>query len=275
MATETTTPTAAGAYADVNGINLYFETHGTGRPLVLLHGGLMHGGMFEPVMDLYAADHQVITVDLQGHGRTADVDRPLHLPTMGDDIAALIEHLGLDRPDLMGYSLGGGVAFQTAIRHPELIRRLVMVSANMKRDAIYPDMLAQQGGVSAAAADALKDTPMYQEYARVAPRPEDFGRLLDKVGAMMAQDFDLSEQVRGLRVPTLIAAADADMAPPSHYVEVFGLLDGGQRDGGWMGEGRPRGGHALAILPGLTHYDIGDSRLLAQTALTFLDAPER
>ncbi len=269
-----TIATTTGAYADVNGIRLYYETHGTGRPLILLHGGLMHGGMFAPVMDLYAADHHVITVDLQGHGRTADVDRPLSVVTMGEDIAALIEHLGLERPDLMGYSLGGGVAFQTASRHPQLLRRLVIVSANMTRSAIYPEMLAQQGQVSAAAADALRDTPMYQEYVRIAPRPEDFGRLLDKIGVAMAQDFDFSDQVRGLQVPTLIAAADADMAPPAHYVEVFALLDGGQRDGGWMGEGRPRGGHALAILPGLTHYDIGDSRLLAQTELTVLDAPE-
>lgn len=274
MTTDTIAATAPGAYADVNGIRLYYEIHGAGRPLILLHGGLMHGGMFAPVLDLYAADHRVITVDLQGHGRTADVDRPLDLATMGEDIAALIGHLGLERPDLMGYSLGGGVAFRTAVHHPELIRRLVMVSANMRRDAIYPEMLAQQGQVSAAAADALKGTPMYQEYARIAPRPEDFGVLLDKLGAAMAQDFDLSEQVRGLRVPTLIAAADADMAPPAHYVELFALLDGGQRDGGWMGEGRPVGGHALAILPGLTHYDIGDSRLLAQTALMFLGAPE-
>jgi pimeloyl-ACP methyl ester carboxylesterase len=144
----------------------------------------------------------------------------------------------------------------------------------MQRRAIYPEMLAQQAQVDAAAAEGLKDTPMYQEYARIAPRPEDFGRLLDKLGAAMAHDFDLSAQVRGLQVPTLIAAADADMAPPSHYVEVFSLLDGGQRDGGWMGEGRPKGGHALAILPGLTHYDIGDSPLLARTALAFLDAPD-
>jgi pimeloyl-ACP methyl ester carboxylesterase len=194
---------------------------------------------------------------------------------MGDDIAALIEHLGLERPDVMGYSLGGGAAFQTAVRHPELVRRLVIVSANVKRSAIYPEMLGQQGQVGSAAVDALKDTPMYQGYVAVAPRPEDFGRLLDKMGAYMSQDFDFTDQVRGLRMPTLIVAADADMAPPSHYVEVFALLDGGQRDGGWMGEGRPKGGHALAILPGLTHYDIFMSPLLAQSALTFLATPER
>ena len=127
-----------------------------------------------------------------------------------------------------------------------------MASANIRRDAIYPEMLAQQDQVNAAAAEFMKETPMYQLYQRVAPRPEDFGRLLDKIGASMAQDFDFSDEVRELQVPTLIVAADADMAPPSHYVEVFKLLDGGLRDGGWMGEGRPKGGHALAILPGLS-----------------------
>jgi pimeloyl-ACP methyl ester carboxylesterase len=270
----TAVPTATGAYADINGVHYYYETHGAGRPLVLLHGGVMHGGMFAPVMDLYAADHQVITVDLQGHGRTADIDRPIDLAAMGADIAALIEHLGLDRPDLMGYSLGGGVAFQAAVQRPDLIRRLVLVSAYMWRTAIYPEMLVQQGQVTEEAVEGLKGTPMYQEYVRIAPNPDDFGRLLSEIGAFMAQDFDATDQVRGLQVPTLIAAADADMAPPSHYVEVFGLLDGGKRDGGWMGEGRPKGGHALAILPGLTHYDVGASPLLARAALAFLDAPE-
>jgi pimeloyl-ACP methyl ester carboxylesterase len=116
----------------------------------------------------------------------------------------------------------------------------------------------------------LKDTPMYQLYQQVAPHPEDFPRLLDKIGESMAQDFDFSEEVRGLQVPTLIVAADADMAPPSHYVEMFKLLDGGLRDGGWMGEGRPKGGHALAILPGLTHYNLGSSPLFGTVTLGFL-----
>jgi hypothetical protein len=146
-----------------------------------------------------------------------------------------------------------------------------MVSAHIRRDAIPAEMLAQQGQVSAAAAEFMKDTPMYQLYQKVAPRPEDFGRLLDKVGEGMAKDFDFAEEVRGLQVPTLIVAADADMAPPSHYVEIFKLLDGGLRDGGWMGEGRPKGGHALAILPGLTHYNMASSPLLAAVATTFLD----
>ncbi len=261
----------AGQYADVNGIHLYYETHGTGRPLILLHGGLGSGEMFGPTLPALAKDHQVILVDLQGHGRTADIDRPLDIRLMADDIAALIEHLGLDRPDIVGYSLGGGVAFFTASRHPELVGRLVMAAAHIRRNAIPPEMLAQQEQVGAAAAEFLKGTPMFEGYARLAPRPEDFPRLLDKIGAAMAKDFDFADEFRGLRVPTLIVCADADMAPPSHYVEMFALLDGGLRDGGWMGEGRPKGGHALAIIPNTTHYDLAVSPLFAATANAFLD----
>ncbi len=269
----TTDANGTDQYADVNGINLYYETHGSGRPLILLHGGLGSGEMFGPILPTLAAAHQVVAVDLQGHGRTADIDRPLDIRTMADDIAALIGQLGLERPDVMGYSLGGGVALQTAIRHPEVVGKLVAVSANIRRNAIYPEMLAMQGQVSAGAIEFMKDTPMYELYQRVAPRPEDFGRLLDKIGAMMSQDFDFTEEVRGLQVPTLIACADADMAPPSHYVEIFAMLDGGLRDGGWMKEGRPKGGHALAIIPGETHYSIFASPVLAAAALSFLEAP--
>jgi pimeloyl-ACP methyl ester carboxylesterase len=263
--------TGTGQYAQVNGINLYYEIHGAGRPLILLHGGLGSGEMFGPLLPTLAERHQVIAVDLQGHGRTADIDRPIDIRLMADDIAALIDHLGLDKPDLVGYSLGGGVALQTAVKYPAKVRRLVAASANIRRDAIYPEILAQQGQVNAAAAEFMKDTPMYELYQRVAPRPEDFPRLLDKMGESMAKDFDFTEEVRGLQVPTLIVAADADMAPPSHYVEVFRLLDGGLRDGGWMGEGRPQGGHALAILPGLTHYNIFSSPLFAAVTIAFLD----
>ena len=260
-----------GQYAEVNGLNLYYETHGTGRPLVLLHGGLASGEMFEPILRTLAERHQVITVDLQGHGRTADIDRPLDVRLMADDVAALIDHLGLDHPDVVGYSLGGGVATFVAVKYPEKIRRLVAVSANIRRSAIYEEMLAQQGQVSAAAVPFMLDTPMYQLYQRVAPHPESFGTLLDKAGAAMAKDFDWSEEIKGLQVPTLIVAADADMAPPSHYVEIFNLLDGGLRDGGWTGEGRPKGGHALAILPGLTHYNLDTSPLFVAVTLAFLD----
>jgi pimeloyl-ACP methyl ester carboxylesterase len=259
-----------GGYADVNGINLYYERHGSGRPLILLHGGLGSGEMFGPVLGLLAAKHEVIAVDLQGHGRTADIDRPFSLDFMAADIAALIDHLGLDRPDVAGYSLGGGVAMHTAANHPEKVRKLVMASAYLRPDAVYPELRAMQGQVNAAAAEFMVDTPMYQLYQKVAPRPEDFGRLLDKIGAFMMQDFDYTEKVRTLTVPTMVVGADADQVPPTAFMEIFALLDGGQRDGGWAGEGRPQGGHALAILPGLTHYSIFSSPLFAAVILDFL-----
>ena len=271
MTTGTTDVKGSGGYADINGLHLYYEVHGEGRPMILLHGGLGSGEMFGPILPALAERHQVIAVDLQGHGRTADIDRPIDIRLMADDIAALIDHLGLDKPDLVGYSLGGGVALQTAVKYPAKVRRLVAAAANIRRDAIYPEMLAQQGQVNAAAAEFMKDTPMYELYQRVAPRPEDFPRLLDKMGESMAKGFDFTEEVRGLQVPTLVVAADADMAPPSHYVEIFALLDGGLRDGGWTGEGRPAGGHALAILPGLTHYNVFGSPLFAAATLAFLD----
>jgi len=265
-----------GSYADVNGLHLYYEIHGpangdaAARPLVLLHGGLGSGEMFGPTLAALAADRQVILPDLQGHGRTADIDRPIAMDLMAEDIAALISHLGLEQPDLMGYSLGGGVAAFLASAHPELIHRAVILSAHVRRDAIPAEMLAQQGQVSAAAIPFMRDTPMYKLYERVAPRPEDFGRLLDKIGASMANDFDHSEMIRGLQMPTLIACADADMAPPSHFVEIFKLLDGGLRDGGWMGEGRPKGGHALAVIPNATHYNVHQSPVLVAAVRTFL-----
>src|SRR3954465_11879339 len=200
-----------GDYAEVNGLRLYVEMHGTGRPMILLHGGLGSGEMFGPILPTLAERHQVVTVDLQGHGRTADIDRPIDIRLMADDIGALIDHLGLEKPDVVGYSLGGGVALFTAVKYPEKVGKLVSASANVRRDAIPAEMLAQQAQVNAAAVEFMKDTPMYQVYQRVAPRPEDFGRLLDKVGESMSKDFDFTDEVRGLQVPTLIVCADADM----------------------------------------------------------------
>ena len=260
---------AAGQYADVNGIKLYYEIHGSGRPLILLHGGLGALEMFGPNLTALAQNHQVIAVDLQGHGRTADIDRPLNVAFMADDIAALINHLKLQRPDVMGYSLGGGVALLTAIRHPEVVGKLVVVSTPFRRNGFYPDILAQQGQVTAAAAEAMKQTPMYQMYASLAPRPQDWARLLGKIGEAMKQDFDFSQQIRGITATTLIVAGDADIFPPAHAVEMFGLLGGGQRDGGWDGSGQPKS--RLAILPGLTHYTIFNAPALAATVIPFLD----
>src|SRR5256885_14281464 len=158
----TTDVRGTGQYAEVNGINLYYETRGVGRPLILLHGGLGSGEMFGPVLPVLAERHQVITVDLQGHGRTADIDRPIDVRLMAGDIAALIDHLELARPDVVGYSLGGGVALQTAAQYPAKVRRLVAVSAKIRPDAIYPDMRAQQAERNAPAAEVMKERRLYK-----------------------------------------------------------------------------------------------------------------
>src|SRR5437899_9941956 len=152
----TTDTKGTGKYAKVNGIDLYYETHGAGRPLILLHGGLMSGETFGPVLPQLARSHQVIVPDLQGHGRTADIDRPIDVRLMADDIAALIDQLGLNKPDLVGYSLGGGVAFFIAVNHPQKVGKLVMASANILRDAIPAEMLAQQAQVNSAAVEFMK-----------------------------------------------------------------------------------------------------------------------
>jgi pimeloyl-ACP methyl ester carboxylesterase len=262
---------APGRYADVNGIKLYYEIHGSGRPTILLHGGLGAISMFGPNLDALAKGRQLVAVDLQGHGRTADIDRPIKTELMAGDIAALIRHLNLDRPDLIGYSLGGGVAFFTALRNPGLIRKLVIISTPFRRDAFYPDILRQQGQVTAEAAEAMKQTPMYELYASIAPRPQDWGRLLGKIGESMKEDFDLTSEVPRLEPPTLIVAGDADIFPPAHAVEVFGLLGGGKRDGGWDGAGRPRS--RLAILPGVTHYAMAIAPALPGAVIPFLDEP--
>ena len=258
-----------GKYADVNGIKLYYEIHGTGHPLVLLHGGLGATSMFGPNLPALAKGRQVIAADLQAHGRTADIDRPISPELMAEDIAALIKHLKLDRPDVMGYSLGGGVAFFVALRHPELVGKLVLVSTPIRRSAFYPDILNQQGDVTAEAAEAMKQTPMYQLYASIAPRPEDWPRLLTKMGESMKNDYDLTKEFGKLQPTTLIVAADADIFPPAHAVEEFGLLGGGKRDGGWDGSGRPKS--QLAILPGLTHYNIGSAPALSAVVIPFLE----
>jgi pimeloyl-ACP methyl ester carboxylesterase len=258
-------------YALVNGLKMYYEIRGSGPPLVLLHGGLGAIEMYAPILPALSAGHRVIAVDLQAHGRTADIDRPLRLELMADDVAALIRQLGLAKADLMGYSLGGGVALQTAIRYPQLVRRLVLVSTPFKRDGWYPEVLAGMAQMSAQAAEPMKQTPIYQLYSAIAPRPQDWPVLLDKMGELLKRDYDWSSAVSALEMPVLLVAGDADAVRLAHVVEFFGLLGGGQRDAGWDGSGRPKA--ELAILPGATHYDIFGRPELASVALQFLDAP--
>src|ERR1700678_1077325 len=259
------------SYADVNGISLFYEEHGSGQPLILLHGGLGMGEIYAPILPLLAKDRRVITVDLQAHGHTADVDRPLRHAKLADDIAALIGHLGLPQADVMGYSLGGGTALRTAIQHPDLVRRLILVSHPCKRDGWYPESLAGMDQMGSQLAEPLKQSPMYQVYAEVAPRVQDWPVLLDKTGDLLRQDYDWSADIARITAPVMLVYGDADAIRPAHIVEFYQLLGGGLRDANWDGSDRPVA--RLAVLPSHTHYDIFASPDLAAAVIPFLDAP--
>jgi pimeloyl-ACP methyl ester carboxylesterase len=257
------------SHADVNGLSLYYEEHGSGDPLVLLHGGIGAGELLAPIVPALAAGRRVILVDLQGHGGTADVDRRLRPELMADDIAALIGHLGLERADVMGYSLGGLVALRTTIQHPDRVRRLVLVSIAFRRDGSHPEVVAAMDAMSPETAELLKQGPLYELNSRLAPRVEDWPRLIGKISAGMKEDYDWSAEVAALQPQTMLVYADADSVRPDHIVEFFRLLGGGLRDAGWDHSAQPS--NRLAILPGTTHYDVSTSPLMAPVVTGFLD----
>ena len=262
--------TTSSKIAHVNGIDLAYQELGSGSPLVLLHGGFGSVEMFGPNVDLLSAGHRVIGVDLQSHGRSPAVDRPMRFETMGDDIAALIKELRLEHAAIMGFSLGGAVALRTAIQHPELVERIALLSTVCKRKGWYPEMTAAMDAMGPEFAEPLKRSPMYEAYVRIAPRTEDWPVLVTQLTTALKIDYDWSAEVAKLPMPVMIVIGDADGIPPSHAAEFFGLLGGGKRDASWDRSGMTH--HRLAILPGLTHYDINLSPAVSQTVIPFLDA---
>ena len=262
------TPSKRG-YVLANGVNYYYEIHGRGEPVLLLHGGLGSIDMFGPVLPAFVKERQVIAVDLHGHGRTAIGDRPISLIDIGNDLAVVLTQLGYQQVDVVGYSFGGGAALRLAIQHPSLVRRLVVASAPFAQTGFFPEMLPQQAAVGAAMAEQMKKTPMYISYAAVAPRPQDFPKLLDRMGELMRQPYDWSEDVKTLQIPVQLIFGDSDMIRPEHIVRFYQLLGGGLRDAGWMREHKSR--NQLAILPDLTHYEVFMSPLLAPTVLPFIN----
>jgi pimeloyl-ACP methyl ester carboxylesterase len=268
-AQQATKPDSSG-YVAANGVNYWFEIHGKGEPLVLLHGGLFSTGMFGPTLPKLAENRRVIGVDLLGHGRTALGDRKINPVEIGRDLAVVVQKLGLRQTDVMGYSFGGAAALQLAFQHPELVRRLVLVSTPYAQSGFFPEMLPQQAAVGAAMADAMKDTPMYKSYAAIAPRPQDFPRLLDAMGEYMRQSYDWSASVKQLTMPVMLVYGDADMIRPEHIVSFYHLLGGGLKDAGWTRENMSK--NRLAILPDVTHYEAGTTPVLVPTVLSFLNA---
>jgi pimeloyl-ACP methyl ester carboxylesterase len=258
-------------YAPVNGVQMYWRSLGEGgTPLVVVHGGFGGVDQWGGLLEQLAERRRVIAVELQGHGRTADIDRPFRYESFGDDLAALIEHLQLGQADVFGYSLGAGSSLQAAIRHPDLVRRLTIVSTAFKSAGWFPEVLEGMAQVGRAGFEMMRQSPPYAAYAAVAPDVDAFPMLMDRTGELLRQPFDWTEQVRALRVPTLLGYADADSIPPSHAAEFFALLGGGLRDANWDGSLRPAS--RLAILPGRTHYDVTQAPQLADVVAHFLDS---
>jgi pimeloyl-ACP methyl ester carboxylesterase len=260
-------------HIEADGVNYYYEIHGQGEPLLLLHGGLGTIDMFEPILPALSEGRQVIAVDLQGHGRTALGDRKISLQDMGDDMATIVRELGHEQVDAMGYSFGGGVAFRFAVQHPDVVRRLVIISAGFSTAGFHPEMRPQQGAVSGAMAEGMKDTPMYQSYMAVAPHPEDFPKLLDRMGEYMQEDFDFSEDVKTLSMPVMLVFGDSDMFTTPHIAEFYNLLGGNVRDAGWQRENMSQ--NRLAIVPDRTHYDMFLDAELAPMVLRFLSGERK
>jgi pimeloyl-ACP methyl ester carboxylesterase len=270
MSSETTTTTTTkSGHIEANGVNYYYEVHGTGEPLLLLHGGLGSIDMFGPILPILTQGRQVIGVDLHGHGRTALGDRPISLIDIGDDLAVVLAELGYSQVDVLGYSMGGGIGLRLAVQHPAMVRRLVIASAPFAQDGFFPEMLPQQAQVGAGMAENMKDTPMYQSYAAVAPHPEEFPQLLDRMGELMRKPYNWAEDVKKLQMPVMLVYGDSDMVRPEHIVEFYQLLGGGLKDAGWMREHMSQ--NRLAILPDLTHYEAFMAPQLAHTVLPFLN----
>jgi pimeloyl-ACP methyl ester carboxylesterase len=256
-------------YVPANGLNYYYEIRGQGEPLLLLHGGLGQIEMFGPVLEMLAAKRLVIGVDLHGHGRTQLGERAITYQDIADDMAVVLQALGYESVDVMGYSFGGGVALRLGIQHPEMVRRLVVASAGYAQDGFHAEMLPQQAEVGAAMAEFMKDTPMYQSYVAVAPDPGEFPKLLDRMGELMRIPYDWEDDVKTLKMPVMLVFADSDMFRPEHIVKFYQLLGGGLRDAGWQREHMPQA--RLAIIPDATHYELFFQPRLAETVLPFLN----
>jgi pimeloyl-ACP methyl ester carboxylesterase len=263
-----TTTEAQTGYAPVNGLEMYYEVHGTGRPLVLLHGNLSAINVdFGRILPSFAKSRQVVAVEQQAHGHTADIDRPLSIRLWAEDTVALLRHLGIEQADLFGYSSGSAVAIQIAIEHPELVGKLVIASASYRLDGLHPGLL---DGIQQLQPEHLAGTPFQEEYARIAPNPDDWPTLISKIKQMDADLPEWSpEDIKAIKAPTLLIIGDSDIVRPEHAVEMFRLLGGGV-----VGDiaGLPRS--RLAVLPGTTHITLvhrGD--WLSSMVGEFLDAP--
>jgi pimeloyl-ACP methyl ester carboxylesterase len=256
-------------YAPVNGLQMYYEIHGSGDavPLVLLHGALSATETsFGALLPELAKGRRVIAVEQQAHGRTADIDRPLSVPQMADDTAALLRHLGIEKADFFGYSMGAAIALDLAVRRPDLVRKLVLISATYTVDGLHPGLLE---GLEGLTPDAMAGSPFEEEYLRLAPNPQDWPTLIEKNKEMQRHLPEVTIDVTAIQAPVLLVIGDSDIVRPEHAVEMFRLLGGGV-----IGDlaGLPKS--QLAVLPGTTHITaVYRADLLLAMIPPFLDAP--
>ena len=261
-----TTPTESG-YAAVNGLKLYYEVYGAGKPIVLLHGSFMTIPLnWSQWIPLLAKDRQVIVAEMQGHGRTRDIDRAFSYENMADDVAGLLKHLHIDRADVLGYSMGGGVAFQVAVRHPEQVRRLVVLSGTYRHDGWWPDA---EASFATATADQFNGTPIQQQYDSLGNDPTHFPEFVKKVIRIDLNQYDWSKAVKNIQAPLLMAIGDADGVRYEHALELFRAKGGGK-----MGDLHGLPTSRLAILPGTTHIGMVMQRAdwLVPMITDFLDS---
>ena len=255
-------------YAQVNGLKMYYEIHGTGKPVVLLHGAFNTiNTAFGQLIPGLSKTRQVIAVELQGHGRTADIDRPFSFESMADDVAALLKFLKTDSTDIFGYSMGGGVAQQLAIRHPSLVRRLIITSSVYKYEgwtnetrAILPMLTPEM----------FESTPIKTEYDKFAPDPKHWKEFINKMKKFVTTTYDFgADKIKAIKSPTLIIAADGDGVSPEHAVEMYRL-----RGGGYMIDFGPIPAAQLAIFPGSSHISVMmRTEWLLSMITAFLDSP--
>ncbi|HWK27380.1 MAG TPA: alpha/beta fold hydrolase [Solirubrobacter sp.] len=245
-------------------MTIHSETHGSGDPILLLHGGIGSGAMFASLTPALARTRQVTLVDLPGHGRSPDPGGPLDPIAFADAIAATID----GRTDVLGYSLGGMVALRLALQHPDKVRNLILVSVAASRAGNHPDVIAEMDAMTPDLADALKGSPLHTFYAEHAPDPGNWGTLIAKTSAAIKADYDWLAELPALEPRTLLVYADADSIRPDHIVATYAALGGGLRDARWDGSQAPV--NRLAVLPGTSHYDIVDSPLLAPAIESFL-----
>jgi len=234
-------------YAPADGLELYYEIHGAGEPLLLLHGAYMTIEMMAPLLSPLAASRQVIAVEQQGHGRTADADRPITYEQMADDNAAVLRHLGIGTADVVGFSMGGAIALQLAIRHPALVRKLVVAAASFRSDGMQPELLEM---IPSITPEMFAGSPVEQAYRRLAPEPDAFPSLVAKLKRLDSTEYAWAEDdIRAIPAPTMIVVADSDAIRLEHAVELFRL-----RGGGAMGDFGGLPAAQLAVLPGTTHF---------------------